>query len=316
MVKGGEDLLATMTLLCLAASFVSIVGLLFFLPFPRVESWGFLACSLCAHLGYKLCLVAGYRRGAFGQVYPMARGGAALVVLFLSFLFVGDVALSQREIVAVVVIGLAIMSLAFVGGRGGEGEGEGEGAGSSSGGACGFLRFGDSFVYRLLFFVGRLGRAGFGGRFVLCGVVDGVGCCADLCHLAGSKGLGRIVGVGSTRRLEGVRGGESSPWLLMELSSMPCRYPRSRSSWLCARPASSSPRSWDGCFWANEEVGGESCLLLASRLPSCGYAYESTKSLFFSSALVECIGRTSLELILGLILGLNLELNLGLKDES
>ena len=125
MVKGGEDLLATMTLLCLAASFVSIVGLLFFLPFPRVESWGFLACSLCAHLGYKLCLVAGYRRGAFGQVYPMARGGAALVVLFLSFLFVGDVALSQREIVAVVVIGLAIMSLAFVGGRGGRGRGQG-----------------------------------------------------------------------------------------------------------------------------------------------------------------------------------------------
>ena len=118
MVKGGEDLLATMTLLCLAASFVSVVGLLFFLPFPRIESWGFLACSLCAHLGYKLCLVAGYRRGAFGQVYPMARGGAALVVLFLSFLFIGGVALALREIVAVLVIGLSIMSLAFVGGKG------------------------------------------------------------------------------------------------------------------------------------------------------------------------------------------------------
>ncbi len=115
MVKGGEDLLATMTLLCLVASLVSSVALLFFLPFPRIESWGFLAWSLCAHLGYKLCLVAGYRRGAFGQVYPMARGGAALVVLFLSFLFIEAVALESREVVAVVVIGLSIMSLAFVG---------------------------------------------------------------------------------------------------------------------------------------------------------------------------------------------------------
>ncbi len=115
MVKGGGDLLATMTLLCLAASFVSVVALLFFLPFPRIESWGFLAFSLCAHLGYKLCLVAGYRRGAFGQVYPMARGGAALVVLFLSFLFIGGVELSLREVVAVLVIGLSIMSLAFLG---------------------------------------------------------------------------------------------------------------------------------------------------------------------------------------------------------
>ena len=120
MVKGGEDLLTTMTLLCIVASFVSVVALLFFLPFPRFESWKFLAVSLCAHLGYKLCLVAGYRRGAFGQIYPIARGGAALVVLFLSFLFVGGVALSMREIVAVVAIGLSIMSLAFVGksGRG------------------------------------------------------------------------------------------------------------------------------------------------------------------------------------------------------
>ena len=115
LVKGGEDKLATMTLLCLAAALPSIVALLFFLPFPQVESWKFLAYSLCAHLGYKICLVAGYRHGAFGQVYPIARGGAALVVLCLSFLFLASAALSLREILAVVVIALSIMSLAFVG---------------------------------------------------------------------------------------------------------------------------------------------------------------------------------------------------------
>ena len=115
LVKGGDNLLATMTLLCFVSSFFSVVALLFFLPFPRIESWGFLACSLCAHLGYKLCLVSGYRRGAFGQVYPIARGGAALVVLLLSFLLAGGVVLSLNETLAVVVIGLSIMSLAFVG---------------------------------------------------------------------------------------------------------------------------------------------------------------------------------------------------------
>ena len=129
LVKGGQgsgrDSLATMTLLCAVASLVSLLALLSILPLPARASWALLALSLLAHLGYKVCLLLAYRYGELGQVYPIARGLAPILLLLitllplplLSFVPAGMslAELSVLQSVAVLLIALSVISLAFIG---------------------------------------------------------------------------------------------------------------------------------------------------------------------------------------------------------
>lgn len=125
LVKGGQDSLATMTLLCAVASIVSIAALLWILPLPARASWYLLAISLLAHLGYKICLLLAYRYGELGQVYPIARGGAPIVLLLITLLFLPLLPFAHAEIVpanlssvqigAVLLIAISVISLAFIG---------------------------------------------------------------------------------------------------------------------------------------------------------------------------------------------------------
>ncbi len=137
LVKGGLDSLATMTLICAVASIVSILALIFLLPLPSRESWQLLAISLVAHLGYKVCLLLAYRYGELGQVYPIARGGAPLVLLVLSLLVLPllplphaqllPANLSSLQILAVLLIALSVISLAFIGKDKGKNKGKNRG---------------------------------------------------------------------------------------------------------------------------------------------------------------------------------------------
>ncbi len=83
-----------------------------FLPLPAPESWPYLAVTLVVHTGYQLFLVAAYRQGDLSYVYPIARGSAPLLVALVSVVFLGEI-LAPRELLGVLIIGLAIMSLAF-----------------------------------------------------------------------------------------------------------------------------------------------------------------------------------------------------------
>ncbi len=118
LVKRGEDNLATMVLVSIVASLVACSCLLAILPLPARASWSFIAPSLIAHLGYKICLLEAYRRGALSQAYPIARGGAALVVLAITAIMANEIInIKWHEVAAVLLIASSVISIAFLRGH-------------------------------------------------------------------------------------------------------------------------------------------------------------------------------------------------------
>ncbi|MFJ8693580.1 EamA family transporter [Streptomyces roseolilacinus] len=62
-----------------------------FAPLPAAAAWPWLLLSAAVHLAYMALLMLSFRLGDFGQVYPVARGTAPLVVTGLAAVFVGEV---------------------------------------------------------------------------------------------------------------------------------------------------------------------------------------------------------------------------------
>lgn len=79
VVKVGLDRFLTVTLIFLSAGFLSLC-VVPFVPFPNAAAWPWLIASTLLHTGYKLFLVKSYDTGDMGQVYPIARGTAPLLV--------------------------------------------------------------------------------------------------------------------------------------------------------------------------------------------------------------------------------------------
>jgi uncharacterized membrane protein len=111
LVKSDGDKLAIMVMIAMTEALTSLV-LIPLVPFPRPESWPFLAAAVMLHVGYKLLLFKSYQHGDLSHVYPIARGSAPLIVALLSIVVVGE-ALSPASQVGIVCIGIGIMSLAF-----------------------------------------------------------------------------------------------------------------------------------------------------------------------------------------------------------
>ncbi|MEV6794959.1 EamA family transporter [Streptomyces sp. NPDC051320] len=61
-----------------------------FVPFPAPAAWPFLIGSAALHVTYMLLLMRSFSLGDFGQMYPIARGTAPLVVTVLAALFVHE----------------------------------------------------------------------------------------------------------------------------------------------------------------------------------------------------------------------------------
>ncbi|MEV8568209.1 EamA family transporter [Streptomyces sp. NPDC051322] len=61
-----------------------------FVPFPAPAAWPFLIGSAALHVTYMLLLMRSFTLGDFGQMYPIARGTAPLVVTVLAALFVHE----------------------------------------------------------------------------------------------------------------------------------------------------------------------------------------------------------------------------------
>jgi drug/metabolite transporter (DMT)-like permease len=109
------DRFIVMALLNGSAGVVAAV-LIPFAPLPAPASWPNIALSAVLHTGYNLFLVAAYAHGGLGQVYPIARGSAPLLVLALAWLLLGE-AVSGTQLVAVVIVCAGIAALALRGGR-------------------------------------------------------------------------------------------------------------------------------------------------------------------------------------------------------
>ncbi|KAA6221388.1 EamA family transporter [Streptomyces albofaciens JCM 4342] len=62
-----------------------------FAPLPAPGAWPPLLASVVLHVVYQVLLMQSFRLGEFGQMYPIARGTAPLVVTVLAAVFVGEV---------------------------------------------------------------------------------------------------------------------------------------------------------------------------------------------------------------------------------
>lgn len=83
-----------------------------FVAFPVAAAWPFILASTAIHTVYNLMLATAYSHGDFSRVYPIARGGAPLIVTLVSLTFLAE-ELSDRSLAAIGLILLAILGVAW-----------------------------------------------------------------------------------------------------------------------------------------------------------------------------------------------------------
>ena len=111
VVKIGLDQFLTVTLVSVAAGAVALACL----PFTEVPAgsvWYWILASAVLHTGYKIFLVQAYKAGDLGQVYPLARGAAPLIVAAVSLVALEE-GLDSANLagIGVLVAGVWLMSL-------------------------------------------------------------------------------------------------------------------------------------------------------------------------------------------------------------
>lgn len=110
-LRNGADRLWSVTVMSLAGSVIALPFILL-LPLPQGEAWFYILLSALLQVGYSLFLVAAYRHGELGQVYPIVRGTVPLLVTLGGFLFFGEI-LGPFQTVGVVLVAAGIMSLSL-----------------------------------------------------------------------------------------------------------------------------------------------------------------------------------------------------------
>ncbi len=115
LIKISGDRIAVMAVVTLAGSILSI----FALPFvdsPDIASWPLLALTILIHTGYHFFLPIAYDHGDLGQVYPIARGVAPILVTLGAFIFAGE-QVGQLAMVGILCLAVGVMALSFDGGK-------------------------------------------------------------------------------------------------------------------------------------------------------------------------------------------------------
>lgn len=110
-LRTGADRLWSITVMSLAGSVICL-PFLFILPLPGSAAWPYILLSAGLQVGYSLFLVAAYRHGELGQVYPIVRGTVPLLVTLGGFLFFGEI-LGTWQTLGVLLIATGIMSLSL-----------------------------------------------------------------------------------------------------------------------------------------------------------------------------------------------------------
>jgi len=114
-LRTGADRLWTVTVM----SFASSAGALLFVfavPLPLSPAWPYVVLSAFLQVGYSVFLVAAYRNGELGQVYPIMRGSVPILVTVGGFLLAGQQP-GPYQVAGVILVALGIMSLALGAGR-------------------------------------------------------------------------------------------------------------------------------------------------------------------------------------------------------
>ena len=111
MLRSGADRLWAISVMC-AMSGLASVAILPFVPLPAPAAWPFVFLSAALQVGYCLFLVRAYRDGLLGQVYPIARGTAPLLVALGAAVFAGE-HLGGRGLLGLGLVCGGIVGLSF-----------------------------------------------------------------------------------------------------------------------------------------------------------------------------------------------------------
>lgn len=111
IVKVSGDRIAVMAVITLLGSLVSALALPF-VALPDPASWPLLGLAILIHTAYHFSLPMAYQYGDFGQVYPIARGSAPLLVTLGAAAFAGEM-LGSLPLLGVLFLGVGVMSLSF-----------------------------------------------------------------------------------------------------------------------------------------------------------------------------------------------------------
>jgi len=111
VVKVSGDRIAVMAVVTLSGSLISLLTLPF-VDLPDPASWPLLALAILVHTGYHFVLPVAYDYGDLGQVYPIARGSAPLLVALGAAFFAGEI-LGPIPLLGVVFLSAGVMALAF-----------------------------------------------------------------------------------------------------------------------------------------------------------------------------------------------------------
>lgn len=114
-LRTGADRLWTVTVMSFSSTLVAIPFALFH-ALPAAAAWPYVVLSACLQVGYSVFLVAAYRYGELGQVYPIVRGSVPLLVALGGFFLAGQ-QLTMPEIVGVALVAGGIMGLSLGRGR-------------------------------------------------------------------------------------------------------------------------------------------------------------------------------------------------------
>ncbi|WP_314613280.1 DMT family transporter [Streptomyces stackebrandtii] len=97
----------------------ALIGLItaVFVPLPAAGAWPYLVSSALLHIGYYALLMRSFTLGDFGQMYPIARGTAPLVVTVIAAVFLDEVP-GGWQLLGVAVACAGLTGLALWGIRG------------------------------------------------------------------------------------------------------------------------------------------------------------------------------------------------------
>jgi drug/metabolite transporter (DMT)-like permease len=111
LLRSGADRLWSITVMSLVSGVTALIAV-WFLPVPAMASWPFAALSGALQVGYCVFLVWAYEKGELGQVFPIARGAAPLLVAVGAAVFAGErlstTALGGLAMVSSGIIGLSL----------------------------------------------------------------------------------------------------------------------------------------------------------------------------------------------------------------
>lgn len=114
-LRTGADRLWTVTVMSFSSTLVAIPFAVFH-ALPAVAAWPYVVLSAGLQVGYSVFLVAAYRYGELGQVYPIVRGSVPLLVTLGGYFLAGQ-QLTGPEILGVTLVAGGIMGLSLGKGR-------------------------------------------------------------------------------------------------------------------------------------------------------------------------------------------------------